>query len=241
MHNIKNKPKFKLKNAVHVWYASFSNNTNNLGYYLELLSADEIKKASKFKFDINQQQSIISRGVLRLLSGKYLNMKPNAIDFKYGKYGKPDYDFDSNLKFNISHSGDLIALSFVKNFDIGVDIEKVKDNFNVLEIASNFFSKLEIETLKKIPKAEQVEYFYRCWTRKESFIKAKSLGLTFPLDSFSVCINSDKKSKLLETKWDDTEKDTWKLFTFSPQQNYIGAISIFGDVKTVEYFNFNSH
>lgn len=241
MHHIKNKPKFKLKNAAHLWYASFSNNTNNLSYYLELLSADEIKKASKFKFEINQQQFIIARGILRLLSGKYLNIKPNAIDFKYGEYGKPEYGFHSDLKFNISHSGDLIVLGFVKDFDIGVDVEKVKNDFDVLEIASNFFSALEIETLKKVPKAQQVEYFYRCWTRKESFIKAKSLGLSFPLDSFSVCIHSDKKSELLETKWDAAEKHQWKLFTLSPKPDYLSAISIQGNIKTVKYFNFKDY
>ncbi|MFD1613739.1 4'-phosphopantetheinyl transferase family protein [Gelatiniphilus marinus] len=240
-NNITKKPYLLLKNVVHVWYAYFSNNTNNLNYYLKLLSEDEIKKTSKFKFKTNQQQSIISRGILRQLSSKYLNIKPESLSFKYGKYGKPEYDFDSKLKFNISHSGGLIVLGFVKDFDIGVDVEKVKNDFDVLEIASNFFSALEIEALKKVPKEKQVENFYRCWTRKESFVKAKSLGLSFALDSFSVCINSNSKSKLLETKWNEAEKHKWQLHPFTLQPDYKGAISILGNIKTVKYFNFNNY
>lgn len=228
-----------LPNQTHVWKVNFIQQINNIPFFLSLLSTDEKDKASKFRFKKDQNQYIISRGALRLSSASYLNIDPKKIEFKYGKYGKPEFDFNCNLKFNVSHSGDIGVLGFVLNSDIGIDVEKIKDDFDVLDIVSNYFSELEIETLKKLPKERHTEYFYRCWTRKESFIKAKSLGLTFPLDSFSVCINSDKKTELLETKWDINEKDTWKLFTFSPQQNYIGAVSIQGNVNAIEYFNLN--
>ncbi|WP_052143796.1 4'-phosphopantetheinyl transferase family protein [Wocania ichthyoenteri] len=238
-------PSTKIKpltsNLAHLWQVNFSQQLNNISFFLSLLSVSEKEKASRFRFKKDENQFIISRGVLRILSAQYLNICAKKIVFEYGEYGKPEFDFNSNLKFNISHSGDMAVLAFVLNYDIGADIEKIKDNFDVLDIASNYFSKAEIDTLKKLPKEKHVNSFYRCWTRKESFIKAKSLGLTFPLDSFSVCINSGKKTELLETKWDEAEKNTWKLFTFSPHQNYIGAVSIKGDIKSVEYFNFNDY
>ncbi|MFD1162101.1 4'-phosphopantetheinyl transferase family protein [Hwangdonia seohaensis] len=227
--------------TIHTWVVNVNYVTPIIENLKHLIDMDEKQKASKFRFKKDQNIFIIARGALRFLSAFYLNMDAKEIEFKYGEYGKPEYNFDSDLKFNISHSGEIIVLSFVKNFEIGVDIEKIKDNFDVFEIASNFFSTLEIETLKKVPKEKQVEYFYRCWTRKESFIKAKSVGLSFPLDSFSVCIHSDKKTELLETKWDAAEKHQWKLFTFSRQPDYLGAISIKGNIKTVEYFNFNDY
>ena len=238
LSSIKVKP--LLANQLHVWQVNFSKQLDNISFFLNLLSDNEKEKASKFCFKKDQNQFIISRGALRILSAAYLDMNAKEIEFKYGEYGKPEFDFNSDLKFNVSHSGNLGTIGFVKNFDIGIDVEKIKNDFDVLEIVSNYFSELEIETLKKLPKEMHTEYFYRCWTRKESFIKAKSLGLTFPLDSFSVCINSDKKTELLETKWDDTEKHKWKLFTFSPQLNYIGAVSIQGNVNAIEYFNFNN-
>jgi 4'-phosphopantetheinyl transferase len=228
-------------NQTHIWFINFDITEEKFNSLNSFLSKDEIIKASKFRFKKDKNCSIISRGALRLLSSKYLNIKPEDIIFKYGKYGKPEYNIDTELKFNVSHSGNMAILSFVKDFDIGVDIEKIKDDFDVLDIATNYFSELEIEALKKVSKEKQAEHFYRCWTRKESFIKAKSQGLSFPLDSFSVCINSDKETELLETKWDKEEKDTWELFTFSPHQNYIGAVSIQGSVKSIEYFNFNNY
>ncbi|WOD43237.1 4'-phosphopantetheinyl transferase family protein [Hwangdonia lutea] len=233
------KPKELIPKTIHIWVININDVIHKIDNLKHVINKAEKEKASNFHFKKDQNKYIMSRGALRVLSACYLNRNAKEIEFEYGEYGKPEYNFDSDLKFNISHSGDLIVLSFVKEFDIGVDIEKVKADFDIFEIAANFFSDLEIKTLKKVPKDKQVEYFYRCWTRKESFIKAKAMGLSFPLDSFSVCINSDKKTAVLETKWDINEKDTWSLFTFSPQPNYIGAVSIQGNINAIEYFNFN--
>ena len=224
-------------NQTHIWFINFSQQLNNLSFFLSILSKEEKEKASKFKFKKDKNCSIITRGALRLLSGKYLNLNPKDIRFKYGEYGKPYYNMETKLKFNVSHSGNMAVIGFVLIDDIGVDIEEIKTDFEVFDIASNYFSKLEIETLNELPKEKHVECFYRCWTRKESFIKAKSQGLSFPLDSFSVSIHSDKHTELLETKWDEKEKSTWKLFTFTHQQNYIGAVSVQNKIVNIEYFN----
>lgn len=231
----------KNKKQIHIWFVNFDVSEDKITFLSSFLSEDEILKASKFKFKKDKNCSIITRGALRLLSGEYLNLNPKDIKFKYGEYGKPYFNMETELKFNVSHSGNMAVIGFVLNDDIGVDIEEIKTDFEVFDIASNYFSKLEIETLNELPKEKHVECFYRCWTRKESFIKAKSQGLSFPLDSFSVSIHSDKKAELLETKWDEKEKSTWKLFTFSPHQNYIGAVSVQNKITNIEYFNINDY
>ena len=231
-------PKLSKQN-IHLWHIDLEYEKNQLQNYYNLLSLEEQKKSNTFKFIKGQNQFIISRGILKILSAAYLNIDIENIVFKYGKYGKPDYAFNSNLKFNISHSGNLAIIGFVRYFDIGADIENIKYKFNILDISNNFFSNLEIESLKKLPTEKQTKGFYRCWTRKESFIKAKAKGLSFPLDSFSVSIDSDEKAELLETKWDKKEKELWKLFSFSPKENYIGAVSVKGKIQSIKNFNFN--
>lgn len=228
-----------LKTELHVWFIKLHEISKSINYLKALLTEDEILKASKFRFQKDKNCSVISRGALRLLSGKYLNTNPKTITFKYGDYGKPDYNIETELKFNVSHSGNLAVIGFVLNNEIGIDIEQLKYDFEVMDIVDNYFSQHEIETLKKLPIEEQIKGFYRCWTRKESFIKAKAKGLSFPLDSFSVDIKSDKKTELLETKWDKIEKDLWRLFSFSPMQNYIGAASVNSSIKSVKHFNFD--
>ncbi|PKQ44147.1 4'-phosphopantetheinyl transferase family protein [Confluentibacter flavum] len=224
---------------VDVWYIDVNNCKKQIPYYTSLLSTDEKLKADKFKFINDKNIFIVARGVLRVLLAKYLSINPKKVEFKYGDFGKPETINNQSINFNISHSGKMAIFGFTKSHDIGVDIEEIKNNFDVLDIANNFFSKKEIEFLNNFPTEDQTEGFYRCWTRKESFIKAKSIGLSYPLDSFSVSIDSHESAELLETQWDIKEKHNWTLFSFSPYENYIGAISVKGNVKAVKYFNFN--
>ncbi|GGZ71083.1 4'-phosphopantetheinyl transferase family protein [Algibacter mikhailovii] len=230
-----------LNTELHLWYISLNETFKYINFFNNILSQDEIIKASKFRFDKDKNCSIITRGALRLLSGMYLNMSPENILFKYGDYGKPDFDIETELKFNVSHSGNMAIIGFVLNKDIGVDIEKIKYDFEVMDIVDNYFSQLEIESLKKLPIQEHNQGFYRCWTRKESFIKAKSQGLSFALDSFSVSLDSDDKAQLLETHWNSDEKESWGLFSFSPDTDYLGAVTVQSTIEQIEYFNFNSY
>ena len=223
---------------VHIWNFNVHEFSKTIESYENLLSPKEIAKVNKFKFAKDRRVSILTRGLLRILSGRYLNQLPESINFNYGAYGKPDYNFETQLKFNISHSENIIVMAFVRNCDIGVDIEKIKSDFDVMDIAQHFFSSDEIQSLQALPEKDKVNGFYRCWTRKESFIKAKGSGLSFPLTSFTVSLNVEY-AKILITEWDPREKDEWKLFSFRPFKGYIGALSVRSDVKTIKYWDFD--
>lgn len=226
--------------TVHFWYCDFNQNEDKLEFYNSLLSKDEMTRSSKFKFNKDRECYIISRGILRLLLGSYLDIRAKDITFKYTSYGKPELAFESDLKFNISHSGNMAAFAFFRNQEIGVDIEKIKDNFDVLELAQNFFSKKEVTVLEKQPKEDLSRAFFRCWTRKESFIKAEGSGLSFPLDKFAVSLDSDEHAELLETQWDFKEKNEWQLFSFIPAIGYIAAIAVKNEVSNISYHNWDS-
>ncbi len=222
------------ENEVHLWYFKVDEFSMDVESYEGLLSQKERKRANSFKFAKDRTVFVLARGLLRILSGRYLDHAPESIPFKYGEYGKPDYDFQTPIKFNTSHSGNMIVLAFVKNCDIGVDIEKVKSDFDVIDIAQHFFSPDEIQTLETLPERKQVHGFYRCWTRKESFIKAKGSGLSFPLTSFSVSLELDS-AELLRTEWDAIEIKEWQLFSFEPAYGYLGALSVKGEVKSLRF------
>ncbi len=225
----------ELSEVAHVWYGSFSRNESNLPAFEQVLSEDEIEKASNFKFKKDRDSFIISRGILRELLGGYLAMSPIELKFEYTSYGKP-YLPNQLLYFNVSHSGDMAAFAFTLNCEIGVDIERIKKDFDVLELARNFFSNNEIVSLERQPKEKLSRAFFRCWTRKESFIKAKGSGLSFPLNQFTVSFDKDHHATLLETNWDSSEKLNWSLFSFVPNEEYILAVALNKKIKTVEYF-----
>ena len=231
------KPPKLSKQNLHIWSLNFVVNDDAFNRYHSLLSEDEKKRAGKFRFYKDRRCYVVTKGVLRLLSGGYLNKDAKAIAFDYEEYGKPRYKHETNLNFNVSHSGDMAIIGFVYDHTIGVDIEKIKNDFDTFDIAINFFSKKEIAALRKIPKLQQYIAFYRCWTRKEAFIKAKGSGLSFPLDQFSVTLDSDLEANLLETLWDTSEKDRWQLTSFIPSNDYIAAIIVDSKFNDIQYFN----
>ncbi|MFS4481476.1 4'-phosphopantetheinyl transferase family protein [Hyunsoonleella sp. 2307UL5-6] len=226
-------------NSIHVWLVTLNTLRNKIQFFKEILSKEELIKASKFRFDKDRQQFIITRGVLRYLSGNYLKINPKDVNLIYSEFGKPYFDMDTTLKFNVSHAEDLAVIGFVNNYDFGIDVEYTKRTFDILDIVDNYFSKHEIKALKKIAKPLQTEAFYRGWTRKEAFVKAKSKGLSFPLDSFSISIETDENAELYETIWDENEKDLWRIIPFQTTKGYKAAFAVKGTISSVKYFKFD--
>lgn len=224
---------------VHLWHCCFDDVGIDLKALEALLSNDERQKAGKFKFKTDRRRSVISRGVLRLLLGQYLQKHPRELEFRYTDYGKPFLKEDVGLRFNLSHSDQRAVFGFVQKAEIGVDIEKVRQDFDVLEIARHFFSSDEIRSLEGLQEEERAEGFYRCWTRKEAFIKAKGSGLSFPLTSFSVSLDAERV-ELLRTDWDASERKEWQLMTYRPSESYQVALAVRGRIDSVVERDWNS-
>lgn len=230
---------FLKEDYVSIWYLNIREDAGYYNFLYSLLSEDEKQKAGKFKFQNDRVTSVLARGSLRLLLSKQLDCNAKDITFYYGEYGKPSLiKNNKTLKFNVSHSKDMIVIALCNNYDIGVDIEYIKRDFDVFDIVENYFSKKEIKTLNSLPKPEQTAAFFRGWTRKEAFIKAKAKGLSFPLDSFSVSIDSDDKAELYETIWDVNEKASWNISPIIIAKDYKAAVAVKGKIKTSKHLRF---
>jgi 4'-phosphopantetheinyl transferase len=110
---------------------------------------------------------------------------PDTIDLVADIYGRPTLAARAGgLEFNLSHSGDAVLVGVSLHYALGVDIEMVRDVPDFLAIAKRHFAPIEIKELLRLAPEQRCEGFYVTWTRKEAFIKARGLGLSFPLDAF---------------------------------------------------------
>lgn len=132
-----------------------------------------------------RQRDAVCRGQLRELLASYLDMEPGDIELDRNEHGKPRLlNADSDLAFNYSHSGDYVAYAFCRGVDVGVDIEFNGRRARVLGISRGFFSPSEYRTLASLPTDEQHEHFFRLWTLKEAYLKARGEGIHFGLERF---------------------------------------------------------
>jgi 4'-phosphopantetheinyl transferase len=197
-----------------------------------LLARDEVDRASRFHFEKDRGRYIRGRAALRILLGRYLEMPPAEIRFHYENNGKPEIAFphDSRaLHFNVSHSGGLALIAVGSGNPIGVDIEKVRSRPRLLDIARRFFSAREVQAILGVNEDRRQEAFFACWTRKEAFLKATGVGLSYPLSQFSVSVDPDGAAELCDIKGKGDILNLWFLADVIPGEGFRGALAREGE------------
>jgi 4'-phosphopantetheinyl transferase len=214
--------------VIHVWQRQLGCEPRLIDTLRGVLATDELARAARFHFAINRDEYVVSRGTLRLLLGQYMRCPPEKLHFAYSQFGRPHLDEASHkesIEFNISHSGKVVILAFARNRRIGIDIERVRKDFSTAEIAERFFSLAEREALCELPVEQRHEAFFRCWTRKEAFIKALGEGLSHPLDHFDVSLAPGLPPALLATRPDARDARRWSLWNIAVPAGYAGALA----------------
>jgi 4'-phosphopantetheinyl transferase len=197
----------------------------------KFLSPDESTRATRFRFPADRQRFAASRALLRIILAGYLATDPERLLFSYSKKDKPSLGPDhagSCITFNISHSAGIALFAFTRRREIGVDVEQVRRDFDVEAIARRFFSAQEREQLENLPNHERFEAFFRCWTRKEAYIKATGDGLSLPLHQFDVSIARGDTDALLSTRPDNSEAALWSLREIPAGPGYMAALCVRG-------------
>jgi len=210
---------------LHLWFLPLPEKTLLTDHYWQVLSPDEQSRAHSFRFEKNALEFIQTRAALRYLLAFYSSQKPTEISFGQNEYGKPSFP---ELYFNVSHTDGAALLGFTLAGELGVDIENTERAVEVDLVAKHFFAPREVEKLLAMTPAEKQAAFYRCWTRKESIIKALGTGLSFPLKEFEVEFLLDRPAHLLQTHWDSTEIDQWWMKAFELEDPFVSAVAMRG-------------
>ena len=218
----------ELRNGeVHIWRARLDVSPSAVDKFHELLSGDERERAARFRFDKHRRRFTVARGILRTLLGRYLEREPQDLTFGYSEHGKPFLEDpgSGDLRFNLSHSAEVALFGFTVGRDIGIDVEQIRPDRSTREIAERFFSPREVEALFGLPKEEQTNGFFRCWTRKEAYIKAKGKGMSIPLDSFAVSLSPEDTASLLWVQ-DHSEKPAhWTLRELGVDSDFAACVA----------------
>jgi 4'-phosphopantetheinyl transferase len=222
-----------LKGELHLWKAQLS---QVIGVNQGILSADELSRMRRYRFEKDRMMFLFARTLLRQLLGAYLRLNPEQVEFHYTNFGKPylaSTDQRQQFEFNLSHSGEIVLIAVTPDAPIGVDVEKIHDLPNLDLIAARFFSYGEQLDLNKLSGQEKVSAFYHCWTRKESVIKACGEGLSLPLDSFQVSLLPGEQIQVKHSP----DLRPWFLHNVIINPGYAAAVAVPVDCLMVRYFS----
>ncbi len=213
------------EDEVHLWRIDLDKVAVAESRWRTVLSQDEITRADRFKFTRDRQNFTATRALLRILVGSYLTRNPQQLSFTYGENGKPYFrQGPAEVDFNVSHSGERALIAIARGRPLGVDIEQIRGNIDCESLARHYFSTSEEAALFTLEVSERSRAFFRCWTRKESYIKARGAGLALPLHSFDVSLSQTERNLLLATRPDASEAALWSIRAIETGEGYEAAL-----------------
>jgi 4'-phosphopantetheinyl transferase len=179
------------------------------------LDSNEQARANTFKFNHDRHLYVTAHLYVRKILSQYASLSPSSWCFQTNAYGKPfitNHQY-TELYFNLSHTQGLIACILAYRQAVGVDVERHRQLHDFNALCQTAFSPLEVADILSLKKrSSQEQRFFTYWTLKESYIKARGMGLSIPLQQFSFI---EKKTEKWALHCDSNVMKSGKNWRFS--------------------------
>lgn len=228
---------------VHIWRVVASDaSTTYIQSLKQVLTAHERNQAERFRILLHATRFIVAHGTLRIILGHYLGQEASTLQFHYGPYGKPAFARDTTLRFNVTHSHDTALFAVTQHREVGVDLEYIDHDMDYEQIAEQNFTRDEVNTLRAIsPGSIRRQVFFRVWTRKEAFLKARGLGIAHDLATTDVPVTAATPTPLSGTKVGSSTVFRWWLHDLpSTDEDAVAALVVEGSPCSLKYWHWSS-
>jgi 4'-phosphopantetheinyl transferase len=168
----------KLGNGeVHIWHVNLDLLAPGPSFLL--LSSEERARVERFHFKRDGIRFGVCRSTLRRILGSYLAGAPESLEFVFSAHGKPALKESAvPLEFNVSHSREIALIALTKGKPVGVDVEAIRYDFSVVDVAVDVFSARELPRFCSLPSDTQRLTFFETWAAKEAYLKALGTGFS---------------------------------------------------------------
>jgi len=218
-----------LGQAVHVWFCRTERLTDEhiLDRCAQVLSEVETERWQRYLRPRDRRLFLVAHGLLRFTLSRYAEVPPEDWQYDIGTHGRPRIaapDGHVELRFNLSHSQGLAAVQVNLGMDCGVDVEGIGRDVDMDGLARACFSPAERADLLALPRAKRRRRFFEYWTLKESYIKARGLGLAIPLQGFAMHV-ANPVTVAFEPELQDEPK-RWQFHLARPTDEHQMAVAI---------------
>lgn len=214
---------------LHIWRARLDGAGPEDALLWQELSVLEQERAGRFQLERHRQRFVRAHALTRIILSKYLAIPAARLEFQALPEGKPELADPGlrSLKFNLSHSSDLLAIALSRQFEVGVDVEVHSDALDWRQIARTYFDPQECSFLDSIGEpAAQLASFYRIWTMKEAYLKARGQGIAAGLRHTIVATDRELPVRFQALPGGEMEMRRWQAFFFKPATGASGTVVI---------------
>jgi 4'-phosphopantetheinyl transferase len=208
-----------------VWSITLSKAPQDLGDLEAGLSATERERAAAFLVPAPRRQFVIARTALRSLLSRYLGISPSACNFEFNAHGKPSLKAPPQLRFNVSHSNDVVLIAIAKDLDVGIDVEVHRHVDNLDSLAASILCTADYALWLGCPVSERTATFYRVWTCKEAVAKAIGCGMAMDFKSLRIGFTPGHTAELISIGEPSRQVGKWSLRELESDYGYSAAIA----------------
>jgi len=227
---------------VHLWIASVDQAPSDLTAFEHVLSDDERARAGNYRFQLHRDRFVAGRALRRLILARYLGRPPETVAFTLGPQGKPSIDGEpaDGLRFNDSGSDGLAVFALAWGRDVGVDVERIRQNADADRIVDMFGAPPERVAYGRLPEADRPLAFHRWWTAKEAWLKAVGSGLLASPDSFTVSFSAAEPLRLLEVRDQPGAVQRWTLESLDLAPGFAASLVVEGQSVAIRRCHWTS-
>jgi 4'-phosphopantetheinyl transferase len=222
-----------LDGMIVVWLAQVSTSQERLPFLEPCLDAHDRERAARFRFAEDRARYVLGRALARNILGRYLSLAPERIELAYTDRGRPIFPHDETLHFSLTHTHDLVAVALTAHAQVGIDIEYMERKLNLEELAERILSAEDFRVFKALPDLEKEPAFFRVWTRKEAYLKARGEGISEGLQKISVAFGPDAITFLTDAR-DELAAPKWRVHALDLPDGYMGSLACSDAAKGID-------
>lgn len=145
----------------------------DIASFTSYLSMAELQRYQQLVRLERQRQFVMGRMLLRFALSQLLNISFKALTFleQFGQAPKLVFPDLASLGMSISHSGSWVACAVSVDTLLGIDIESINKERNILALAEHVFNDEELACLYDMKEPNRASYFYQLWCQKEAHYK----------------------------------------------------------------------
>jgi 4'-phosphopantetheinyl transferase len=195
---------------------------------LQFLSKVERAKWNRFVAEDARLQYLVSRALVRTTLSRYAEVSAQDWEFEVNRYGRPHISGPQakhRIQFNLSNTTGLVVCAVVRDSGVGIDVENTGRVLDVEALAPTVFASEELRDLRSCPASSRRDRFFSYWTLKESYIKARGMGMSIPLDSFWFDFDGPSPRLHLRDRCGD-DAYRWQFHQFVPTPEHRLAIAV---------------
>jgi 4'-phosphopantetheinyl transferase len=193
---------------------------------MALLSDEEKKRLWRFHFERDRDLFLMAHALLRITLSRHASIEPYAWRFRKGSHGRPEIaEPRSRLRFSLSHTHQLAACAVVLDCDVGLDVEYLSSD-PPIDLAERFFSPRERCDILNASLDARARLFLEYWTLKEAYAKARGLGLSLPLDQFSLYKETDGRWRIALESPLHEDQERWRFWSWHVRNDHQVALAI---------------